>query len=101
MLKYNYKGAAALWDDYFDLCVCDMSFCGQEKQQERRQFMRAITHNEDIKIYLDYITESISDARPVEGAKSRCFDFEYERQLEELKHKIVIFSHCIERYAEG
>lgn len=101
MVKYNYKGVAALWDEYFDLCVCDMSFCGQEKQQERRQFMRTITRkDEDIKLYLDYITEQIENARPVEGVKSRCFDFEYERQLEELKYKIVNFSHCIERYAE-
>lgn len=100
MLKYNYKGAAALWQEYFDLCVCDMSFGGVEKQQERRYFMRAITHNEDIKIYLNYIDENIADARPVEGVKSRCFDFNYERELEALKRKLVLFSHSIERYAE-
>lgn len=92
MLKYNYKVAAALWDEYFDLCVCDMSFCGQEKQQERRQFMRTITRkDEDIKIYLDYITEQIENARPVEGVKSRCFDFESEKQLEQLKLKLLDF----------
>ena len=92
MLKYNYKGAAALWNEYFDLCVCDMSFCGQEKQQERRQFMRTITRkSEDIKIYLDYITEQIENARPVKDAKSRCFDFESEKQLEQLKLKLLDF----------
>ena len=93
MLKYNYKGAAALWDEYLDLCICDMSFCGQEKQQERRQFMRTITRkDEDIKLYLDYITEQIENARPVEGAKSRCFDFKLENDLNELKAKIERFS---------
>lgn len=93
MVKYNYAGAAALWDEYFDLCICDMGFCGtDEAQQERRFFMRTITRkDEDIKLYLDCIKERIEDIKPIDGLKSRCFDFESEKQLEQLKLKLLNF----------
>ena len=92
MLKYNYKGAAALWDEYYTLCVDPWELGDTEKQQERRYFMRAITRGEDIAIYTNHITETIEEMRPVKDAKSRCFDFKYENDLNELKARIERFS---------
>lgn len=100
MIKYNYKSASELWDKYYDLACDPWTFGDVEKQQERRYFMRAVTRCEDIKLYTDYIQMLIEEARPVEDAKSRCFDFKYERELEELKQSIILFSHSIERYSE-
>ena len=98
MLKYNYTGAAALWDEYYNI-VCDpWTLASDEKQKERRCFMRSITRG-DCKQYINYIDEMIEEARPIQDAKSRCYDFEYEKELEKIKHKIFTFSHCIERYA--
>jgi len=91
MIKYDYTGAAALWNKYYNLCIDDMSFCGQEKQQERRYFMRAVTRHIDIKLYIDFIYELIDSARPLEDQKSRVYDFEYERALEALIWEIKTF----------
>ena len=92
VVKYNYKGAAALWDEYYNLCCDPWDLCGIDIQQERRYFMRAVTRHIDIKVYIDHIYGLIDDARPVDGVKSRCFDFEYERQLENIIYKIKTFS---------
>ena len=91
MVKYNYTGAAALWDEYYNLCCDPWTLGRDERQLERRYFMRAVTHHVDIKEYIDYIYELIDDARPIEEAKSRCFDFEYERELEDMIWKIKSF----------
>lgn len=93
MLKYDYKGAAALWDEYDRECITDMSFCGIERQQERRYFLRALTREDaDAKqIYIDFIKQNIEDARPVEGAKNRFYDFDWEREQEEIAQKIIDF----------
>lgn len=100
MVKYNYAGAAALWDEYYKICICDMSFSGEEKRQERRAFMYAVTHCIDINIYTNYIEMLIDELKPAKDLKSRCYDFKTENELNEIKKKIVIFSHCIERYAD-
>lgn len=95
-LRYNYKGAAALWSEYFNLAVA-YPLDDNERQAARREFMRGVVQG-DSKQYTDYIKELIEEARPVEGSKSRCFDFEYENELESLRRRIFTFSHCIERY---
>ena len=41
MLKYNYKGAAALFDRMNDLCFNPWDF--DNKQRQRREFLRDIT----------------------------------------------------------
>lgn len=93
MLKYDYTGAAALWDEYDVNCINDMSFGGIEKQQERRYFMRAMVRNipEDKKIYIDFIRSNIEDARPVADAKNRFYDFDWEREQEKIAQKIINF----------
>lgn len=90
MLKYNYQAAAELWDRYNDLCVCDMSLCGLEMQRTRRQFMHDVTRRENLKIYIDYVYYTIDELKPIDSAKSRVFDFEYERALEQLIYDIKI-----------
>ena len=91
MIKYNYKKAAALWDQYYNLCVDPWTLGDVERQRERRAFMRAVTRHIDIKLYIDYIYELIDEARPAEGIKSRCFDFERENALEDLISDIKLF----------
>ena len=91
MIKYNYTGAAALWDEYYNLCIDDFSFGDKEKQQERRHFMRAVTRHIDIKLYIDFIYETIDDLQPLETAGRRYWDFNYERRLEDLIYKIKSF----------
>lgn len=91
MVKYNYTGAAALWTEYCNICCEPWQLSRDEWQKERRQFMRAVTRHIDIKLYIDYIYELIDEARPVETAKSRCYDFKYENDLENLIWKIKTF----------
>jgi len=83
MIKYNYKSAATLWDAFF-LIACDpWTFSPEEKQKARREFMRAVTRD-DVQQYLDFLAELRDEARPVEDAKSRCYNLTYERQIEVL-----------------
>ena len=89
-MRYDYTGAAALVDEYYDLLVDPWELDENEKRQERREFMRNITRG-DKKLYTDYARQCIIDYRPIEDAKSRCYDFEYERQIESLIDKIDSF----------
>ena len=41
MIKYDYKGAAALWDRLVSLCFNPWDFDNQ--QEQRRQFLRDMT----------------------------------------------------------
>ena len=93
MLKYDYKGAAALWDEYETTCICDPHFDGYERRTERREFLRALTHNDPMykKMIVDFILENIENARPVEDAKSRCYDFIYEREQKQIMQKVIDF----------
>lgn len=93
MIKYNYKGAAALWNEYETTCICYPHFDGVERQEERRRFLRALTRENahDKQIYIDFIKQNIEDARPVEDAKNRVYDFDYEREQEEIAQKIIDF----------
>ena len=91
-MRYNYTSAAALWDEYYNLCIDPWTISSNERQQERRQFMYNLTRGIDKQIYIDYIKECIIDYRPIEGAKSRVFDFEYERQMQNIINKIETFA---------
>jgi len=90
VIKYDYVNASKLWDRYIDI-ICDMSLTSAELQPERRHFLRAVTRHIDIKIYIDYLYELIDAARPADTEKSRCFDFEYERDIENLIYDIKTF----------
>lgn len=93
MLKYDYTGAAALWDEYETTCICYPHFDGVERQEERRRFLRALTRENahDKQIYIDFIKQNIEDARPVADAKNRFYDFDWEREQEEIAQKIIDF----------
>lgn len=90
-IKYNYKNAAKIWDRYYNLCIDNWSCGDSEKQQARRDFMRCLTRKTDLDVYIDYIREQIDYIKPIPGAKSRIYDFEYEKQLEELIQDIENF----------
>jgi len=89
--RYNYKGASDLFKRYYDLACDPWQLTGDEKQAERRQFMHAVTRRNGIKLYIDFLYYLIDEARPCEDQKSRCFDFDYERQLENLIYEIKTF----------
>lgn len=83
MIKYNYTGAAALWDRYYDT-ICDPWTLGTyEKQTERRIFMHELTRG-NFSEYIDYVKQEIEYILPSKEAKSRCFDFELIKQYEDL-----------------
>ena len=91
MVKYDYTGAAALWSEFYNLACDPWDFDTLERQQIRREFMRAVTRHTDIKVYIDHLYELIDMARPVPDAKSRCYDFDYERGLENMIYNIKTF----------
>ena len=90
MVKYDYTGAAALYKRFYDLCV-DPFTDTDAIQEDRRLFMRELTRGGDMKIWIDYINESLDDLRPVETAKSRVYDFEFMNQFRQLITDIKAF----------
>lgn len=88
MIKYNYKGAAALWDELYNLCFDPWQF--SDRQKERRYFMREMTrgkYNDTV----EYLKQEIDYILPAENAKSRVYDFDLIAQYENLIKKIVMF----------
>lgn len=96
MVKYDYAGAAALWDEYYDKCCDPWTLGSDEKQEERRYFMYAMTRRVDLDLYINYINELIDYIKPAEGLKSRCFDFEAEKEYTTIIDKIKSFSGVID-----
>ena len=90
MVKYNYTGASDLFKLYFDTMVDPWELDENERRQARRDFMRDVTRG-DISQYINYIDECLEDVRPVEDAKSRCFDFELMRDYEQVKQALIDF----------
>jgi len=85
MIKYNYTGAAALWDDlmyFFEPWTFD------DIQKDRRYFMREITRG-NYSEPVEYLENEIEYILPAPNAKSRCYDFEligrYKAMIEKLK----------------
>ena len=91
MVKYNYTGAAALWTRFFYTVSDPWDLDNTEKQKARRDFMRALTRRDGLKMYIDIIYDRIDDARPLETAKSRVYDFNYEKELENLIYSLKTF----------
>lgn len=93
-MKHNYVKAKALYEKYYNM-VCDPWTMGDtEYQQERRIFMRAVTHNikEDIKLYTDYIREEKHYVcEPYPDAKSKVWDFDLMREYDALVEEIENF----------
>ena len=93
-MKYNYTKAAAIFEKHYNLCCDPWTLGSDEKQQERRNFMRALTrHDKDyIKLYTDFIQETKHDVcEPWPGAKSRVYDFDLMREYDELINEIENF----------
>ena len=88
--KYDYKTASEIFSEYYNLVVDPRTLSDDEIQKGRRDFMRALTRH-DSKLYTDYLREEIENYRPVDDAKSKCFDFDYERKIEDLINKMENF----------
>ena len=88
MIKYNYTGAAALWDELYNLCFNPWDF--DDRQKERRYFMRELTRG-NYSETVEYLKNEIDYILPIPDAKSRVFDFDLITQYENLIHKIVMF----------
>ena len=56
MVKYNYTGAAALWEKLYILCFNPWDF--SDRQKERRFFMREITRG-NIEETINHLWDSI------------------------------------------
>ena len=85
-MKYNYKKASEIYKAYFDtFCDC-WNDTKEEIRKERRTFMRSLTrlNKSDIDFYIKFALQVIEEMRPIEDAKSRCYDFEYEREAEKI-----------------
>lgn len=88
MIKYNYTGAAALWNELYNLCFEPWQF--DDSQKERRYFMHELTRG-NYSETVDFLKNEISEILPAENAKSRVYDFDLIAQYENLIHKLVMF----------
>lgn len=88
MIKYNYTGAAALWNELYYLCFNPWDF--SDRQKERRYFMHEITRG-NYSETVEYLKNEIDYILPVPNAKSRVYDFDLIAQYENLIKKIVMF----------
>ena len=92
-MKYNYKKASEIFRKFFDLCCDPWTLSDDEKQQERRLFMRELTRKEDMTNYLDYIQETKECVCiPFENAKSKVWDFDLMREYDSLAAEIANFN---------
>lgn len=92
--KYNYKKASEIFERFYDLCCDPWTMGDDEKQTERRCFMRALTRKDEelIKTYTDYADDTkhyVCDPHPSD--KSKVWDFEQMREYDELINDIVNF----------
>lgn len=93
-MKYNYKKASEVFERFYNLCCDPWTLGSDEKQQERRNFMRALTrdYKEDKEMYVNYIKEEKECVCvPVEGVKSRMWDFDLMREYDSIIDAIVSF----------
>ena len=85
MIKYNYTGAAALWNELYNLCFSPWDF--DNRQRERREFLRDITRGKK-QATIDYLWDSICFAAvpPVSDDTHK-----YINDLDNLITKILDF----------
>ena len=89
---YNYKEASELYNDYFTQFCDPWVFDRREKQEARREFLRAFTRrNSDRNIYIDYAKEWLEECKPYEGAKSKVYDFELIKSCESIIERMENF----------
>ena len=88
MIKYDYTGAAALWDELYNLCFNPWDF--DDRQHERRYFMRELTRG-NYSETVDYLKQEIDFILPTKNATSRVYDFDLIKQYESLITKLVLF----------
>lgn len=85
MIKYNYTGAAALWDRLYTLCFNPWDL--DDIQKDRRFFMRDITRGKTSET-ICYILETIdfSAVPPVANET-----LEKIKELEQLANDVITF----------
>lgn len=86
MIKYNYAGAAALWNELYNLCFNPWDL--DNKQKQRREFMRDITRDKK-KYHIDFLWDRIcfSSIDYKTNAETR----KYIRDLDNLLTSIIDF----------
>lgn len=71
MVKYNYKGAAALFDNYYFYFCDPWQFDDQTRQRERRYFLRAFAHETDDRLlYMDYARDILESMNGCAGLET-------------------------------
>lgn len=93
-MKFNYTKASKIWDEFFDLCGDPWTTGDEEKQQERRLFLRVLTRKikSEIETYIDFIKdEKHYVCEPYPNDKSKVWDFDLMRQYDSLIAKIENF----------
>lgn len=93
-MTYNYKKAGKLYDEFFDLCCDPWTTDSDEKQQDRRLFMRAVTRGDlvTLQTYVDYVKYSKKwMCEPFQNDKSKCFDFVLMDDFDSMVCKILNF----------
>lgn len=90
MTRYNYTRAGEIWSEFYNTMVDPWELDENERRQARRNFMHDLTRGDGSQ-YIKYIDESLDCIRPVDDAKSRCYDFELMRDYEQVKQLIIDF----------
>ena len=87
MLKYNYLGAAELWERFDFLLIDPWELDTNEKREARRDFMHDLTRG-NVKETIDYITDQIDflAVPPVHEAILKDI-----KELEKLATDILLF----------
>ena len=90
---YNYKEAGRIYDKYHDMFCDPYQFDRYENQRYRRIFMRELTRGSDMQEYIDY-AEEVKDqlCYPYPNAKSKCYDFELEKECDAIIDQIKSFN---------
>lgn len=92
-MAYNYTKAAKIFDDMFNLCCNPWTLSDDEKQQARRDFMRALTRGDAdaIKSFIDFVTDEKTAVCSYETEKTRFYDFDMMREYDDIINAIKNF----------
>lgn len=61
MVKYNYTKASNIFLKFYDIWLDPWTTSSEERQKERRLFMRNITHNNNMSVYIDELARFIDE----------------------------------------
>ena len=93
-MKFNYCLAGDIFADFFNLCIDPWTLGTDEKQKERREFMRALTRGDEkyIQLYLDYIEEEKNIVCKYDTGTSKYFDFDLMKEYDAIIKAIKTFN---------